>query len=108
MAAVLGAVAHGVGQHLEDLAGFVPVLQVRPVLGRQQVGVMLEERLFRMRLETEEFDELFRENVVRPHVVPGTGPHLVDVVARLGHAAEIAVGHEAQLVVVVEDDPPVP
>ncbi len=48
-----------------------------------------------MRLEAEEFDELLREDVVRPDVEPCAGPHLVDVVPRFGYAAEIAVGNEA-------------
>ena len=49
---------------------------------------MLEERLLGMRLETEEVDELFGENIVRPDVKPGAGPHLVDVIPRVAACGE--------------------
>ena len=53
--------------------------------------------------QAEEADELLGEDVVLADVEPGLAAHLVLVVARPRDVAEVAVGDEAQLVVVVED-----
>ena len=69
--------------------------------------MMFQERFLGMRFETEEIDELFGEDVVRPDIEPGALTHLIDVVPRFRHVAEVAVGDEAQLIIVVEDNAPV-
>ena len=40
---------------------------------------------------------------MRPNIKPGPGAHLVDVVLRIRHAAEVAVRHQAELIVVIEN-----
>ncbi|MDV7389820.1 hypothetical protein RZS08_00645, partial [Arthrospira platensis SPKY1] len=95
----------GVGQHLEPALGLVGRLEPAPVVRRQQVGVMGEELVAQLAPQPEEVEELLREDVVRADVEPGLAPGLVLVEAGPGQVTVRAVGDQAQLVVVVEDDP---
>ena len=56
----------------------------------------------------QERPERLREHVLRADRIPDLAAHLLFLVARLGHAAEVAVGDVLDLVVVVEDHLVVP
>src|SRR5690606_22185296 len=91
-----------------ELAGEDAALARLPILGLEQLGVVLQERAPDARVAEQERGELLREDVVRADRVPGLGRQLVLGRARRRDAPETAVGEIGDLVVVVEDDAAVP
>ena len=83
------------------------LLQAAPILRGEQVAVQVREEPLDIRLAEQEAAELLRENVVRPHGVPGLGCHFLLRGARLWHRTEVDVGQEADFIVVVEHHAPV-
>ncbi len=66
--------------------------------------MMLDKRPPDVFFEAQEFNELLRKDVVRPDEKPGAGTHFIHVVPGLRNSAEIAVGDEAKLIVVIKDN----
>ena len=75
-----------------------------PERGVEQVGVVLHEDLAHGRVAEQEGRERLGEDVLRADRVPDLARHLLFLVARLRHLAEVAVGEVLDLVVVVEHD----
>ena len=65
---------------------------------------MLDKRPPDIFLEAQEFNELLREDIVRPDIKPGAGTHFIDIAPGLRNFSEIAVSDEAKLIVVIKDD----
>ena len=105
MSPMLGPLLGRVRQDFQYLTRFMPNFQVGPELRSQQICMMLEERPPSLFRKTQELDELFRKDVMWPHIKPGGGPHLVHVVPSFRDPAEIAVCDEAKLVIVIKYDP---
>src|SRR4029450_9035637 len=97
-----------IGEDVDHLTRGEPALGALPELGRQQVAVHREKRGPQRAGRHEERLELLRKDVVLAHVEPGLGGELLLGRGGLGDPADVALGQETQLVIVVADDPPVP
>src|SRR5207247_8360319 len=95
-------------KHVQTLAPAVQLLHPTPEVGAQQLLVMLEERLEQGVPEPEEGPELLGKDILLTDVKPWFLRGLLRVAARLGQHPEVAVRERSQLVVVVEDQAPVP
>ncbi len=73
-----------------------------PKIGLQQIGVVAHEDFAHTRVAEQKGAEGFGEHVVLGHVVPDVAAHFLVFVARLRHAAEVAIGDVFNFVVVVE------
>ena len=92
-----------VGQHFQHLALGEPLLHGPPEPRGENLAVQAQQRLALRVVEGEETQERFRKHIALAHVEPGLGAHFVLVALGARQVAEVAVGHAAQLVVIVED-----
>ena len=86
------------------MAAAQPRLDRLPEARVEQVAVVLDEGLADARIAEQEGREFLREDVERPGGVPGFAGQLHLGIRCRRNATEVAVGHELDLVVIVEDD----
>src|SRR3989442_15280970 len=96
------------GKHVENRAPTVQLLQATPEVDAEQLLVMLQERFEQVVSEPEERPKLLGKDISLADVKPRFLRGLLRVAACLRQHAEVAVGERGQLVVVVEDQAPVP
>ena len=103
------AISHPFGRETRPPPRPPPAAAVLPArTGVQQIAVGLEKCLAQAPGRNQEGLELLGKHVLLAHVEPGLGRELVLQGGGFGNPAKAALGEQAELVVVVADDPAVP
>src|SRR5262249_55757857 len=89
-----------------DLSGAMQLLGAAPEVGFEQLGMCTQKSVSQGLRQPKEGEELLGEDVALSDVIPRLAAHLLLVAAGQRQVAKVAIGHQTQLVIVVEDDPP--
>src|SRR5947207_2301912 len=94
-----------VGKYIDDVTCSLPLLHVTPEFEAEEIFVAVQEGFSQWPGKRHHRAKLLRKHVPLTHGEPGFSRHLLLQGGGMRQQAKIAIGQQAELVVIVEDHP---